>query len=199
MKINPAFVAAMHQPGSSIKATLASYSADDRPRPVVLHGSYTGKMNSDGTLVGQFISHDAHVETLDEKCIAAIEQVLASGTDLPYVARSSLGLSGPGPTMSDQTKTSEQYIALKEKGISAMIAVHLSFRIGVGWKKPLILAIRWRIYSPDGQTLVEADTEIESAATDSVFPDIADPQNEATLIDLAKRNAMWFLTMFAGA
>ena len=195
MKITPEFMAALRQPGSGIKATLASYTADDRPRPVNLHGSYTGKMGADGSLVGQFISYDAPVETLDEKCIAVVEQVLLSGRDLPYVARSSLGLSGPGPTRYDKTKTNEQYAALKQKGISAIIRVQLFFRVGVGWDKPLILAMKWTVYSPEGQTLVEADTEETSEPRES--SDIAEPKNEATLVELARRNALDFLTGLA--
>jgi hypothetical protein len=152
-------------------------------------------MGSDGNLVGQIVSYDAPVETLDEKCIAVVEQALLSGRDLPYVARASLGLSGPGPSRYDKTNTNAQYAALKEKGISAMISVQLFFRVGVGWDKPLILAMKWTVYSPDGQKLVEADTEETSAPRES--SDIADPENEATLVELARLGALDFLTELA--
>jgi hypothetical protein len=135
-----------------------------------------------------------NTNALNYRCIEAIEKILLSGRDLPYVERSDVGLWGPGPDESDKTKTTEYYQELKTKnGVTAFITVRLGFAVGVGWNKPMKLYILWMVFSSEGQKQVEIETEATSNAGEEVFPDTRDPRYEGTFVELATRNAEQFL------
>lgn len=131
---------------------------------------------------------DPVVTSLNNKCMDAIEQVLASNSKLPYTPRGSVGLFGLGP---DSEEASASVFAdLKNRfGITAPMTAKLMFSAGFGWKKPLILTVAWEVLSPAGVVEFAVTTEAVSDSAEEVFPDTLDPRYEATLIELARRNA----------
>jgi len=130
---------------------------------------------------------------LNEKCISAIEKILLAGKDFPYVARASLGLSGPGP---DKSGMAAYYTGLKGTNkVTALIKVQFIFGAEMGWKKHLIMYVKWEILSPDGQIRAKVLTSAASAKAEEIFPDSLSPRNEFTFVELADRNATQFLEL----
>jgi hypothetical protein len=140
-----------------------------------------------------------YVDSLNEKCIAAIERVLSSAKDFPYAERSALGLVGSGPAESVAT---EYYTGLKNNNaITAILELEFFYGVksGLG-KKRVYMTVKWKIRSPDGKTRIELDedqTEAIADTADEMLPTTTDPRYEATFVELAGRNAKQFLTLIA--
>jgi hypothetical protein len=116
-------------------------------------------------------------EALSRKCLAAMEGVFISGKGIVYVPRSSLGIS-------DLNSGSTKGRAIK---------VELLFGMKMGWKKRLNATAQWQIVSPEGRVEKKLRTSATADKAAAVFPDTKDPRYEATLVELAKRNAAQFL------
>ena len=169
-KLDPVFVQTLREGG---RATIANYSS--------------GHVCGPGLVV-------AGPATLDDKCLAAIEEVLRAGTDIAYVERASLGLSGTGPA----DPTGESYLALRDKGrITGVIKLQLMFQVAPGFKKVPRLAVVWEVLTTEGVCKVKINTAATAGKSGGVFLNTMHPGYAETFAELARRNASQFLKLLS--
>jgi len=156
------------------------------------------------------------IDKLDEKCLAAIEDVLVSQSNLNYIARSKLGLMTSWPDnpskykvvsmnnfnwdllWEDFYKINENYAQLMDKnGITAFIKVKLTYYVAFGWKKPPRLRVDWNIVTIDGQSKYRVITIETAAVGREIFVNTQDPKYADDYIALARQNALQFLNFLA--
>jgi len=168
------------------KATIVNYIGLHPPR-----GRSFGVAGVLAAAAVQDQQRGRYIEELNSKCIQSIDEELAPNTALPYLTRSSLGISGAGPV---EEKRLPIYTDLKlNHGVTAMITVRLNFGIKTGFKKRVFLFVNWEVFSPDGHSELAIDTEEIADFADETFPDTDDPRYENTFVELARRSAESFL------
>jgi len=196
------------------KATIANYGSGHAVSGYVSseYGAWKTSSGQRATPTTWIISK-VSMDWLDEKCLAAIEDVLVSDHALHYVARLEAGLptSWANSPREDKKfplniwaewedfyKLNENYVQLRDKhGITAFIKIKLTYSVAVGWRKPPRLQVDWDVVNVDGQSKIKIITFETAAVGQEIFVDTQDPKYADDYITLARQNATQFVNLLA--